>query len=543
MRIRCLFRVAMAAILLSLSAFALADEVKITTTVPSEHTVTVDCDAGGSVRVGGVSYRGTARFIVPRFDAFGIEILPDQGYLLRGVSGNWPGGLRLDANGATLERVCADAAIHVAFVLDTVTPPQSPPSAPQVPLEPVRTTPEIEIISEGEADRLYDEYLGTSGSAGDLFILFDKDYVPVDYQLTLNTHSQEEMLAALPPGLTDEQRERAITLLREAMPNTARVVARPDTREVGEGEYEIVTDDQGEPVYSHHNLLLSGGQIAQFADRGIEAIILEQDALEVSVSLAELREGRIAKLLALLYEQGASALEGGLDAAALDALPEVTTWLSRGERPRLTYAMFADARLEIRVTPILRSELTAPAHVETDGNDALTHAERINLGYLAEVERLELGALKYVPFAYRARVFLIANGVEFEITPLLNTLSVSVSARSLIAAGVRESQIDSLALAVIDSSGDPGVDGYAPGTYTTFLDASLRGALPTDAETLRAFAALLCDQYDVQTSGETTDTVRRVTVLHEDRALAEMMADDRIWARAAIGGLYVVAEP
>lgn len=498
----------LAAIML-LSSVALGSDTKISTEVPSEHTITIICPDGGALRIGGVTYRGTNKIKVARFSRLTVTAAPDDGFELGAFTSDSPGGITISGDSATIGRVYRDASLSVTF--------KSAPSAPEQPDTPETPTTPITGAEGEDWKRLYDDYLGVPGDdaqdgspldesdAQMLVILYDKDYAPDHYQLVLDTYTDEDLIAALPEDLPEAEREQLIVLIKAALPNTARVVAQPDMRDLGDGEFEIVTDENGEPVYSHRNMLISGAQLNKLEGKAIEMIAVENDMLDVKLALAELHEGNIAKLLVMMYTQG-EFMPDGFDAETLDALPEVSTWLSElppGEAPALTYAMFANAMLEVRLTPVNRDELLA------------ADRELMDLGHMTEAERNELDLLTAASPAYRAQVFITANGVEANITPLLSTLNVSLSADALLEAeeaillqtGVpenevreraRETLLAHIALAAIQSGGDVHAEDYAPGMYTTLLDTELVSSISSDEAAMRLLIDMLQEQYEVQ---------------------------------------------
>lgn len=505
-----------------LSAAALAENVEITSTVPSAHTITVVCGEGGGVSVFGGEYTGTSRFRVARFANFSLTAVPGEGFELVSLTTDYPGGLTLTDDTATIYKVRAGATVRVSF-------------------QKSREGEQADLHELGEAAKqLHADYLGDDGGAGDLVLLFDKDYAPDSYKLLLETYPIAKLRENLPPDMDDVEREAILQALSEALPDTARVIAQPDER----------ANERGEPVYSHRNLLIGGAQLNKLESQGIKQLALENQLFDASLTLSELREGNIAKLMALMYERGAEALIG-LTTEALDELEYATTWMSApyGEAPRLTYDMFADAVLEMRVTPIREDELERAITAEPYAAHEPAERWRMDLGYLTLTEYMELGALKPASPAYRAQVFLTVNGVEANITHLLTTLKVSVSARELMRAerslgeGARERLLKRAALASIDTAGDIGGYDYRPGMYTEILDTRLEDGEHVSELLMRALAETLQEQYEVIIEdGRIALASRTLTapraIIDADRASWSRLGE-RLTAYARTSGLYI----
>lgn len=100
-------------LLLTISSSA-GGSVNITVTVPSEHTVTVECGTGGRITVSGTEYSGTNAFTAARFGSFTVTAVPSDGYVTDAITCD-SGRLTLSENNAVLDRVLADVQINVTF--------------------------------------------------------------------------------------------------------------------------------------------------------------------------------------------------------------------------------------------------------------------------------------------------------------------------------------------------------------------------------------------------------------------------------------------
>ena len=88
---RCLSAVLAAclSVVLLIPAAAFTDaSVRISTSVPGAHTVTVDCGANGAAVVFGVAYRGCSVHQAGRLGNFEVAFLPDKGYRVQRVELN-----------------------------------------------------------------------------------------------------------------------------------------------------------------------------------------------------------------------------------------------------------------------------------------------------------------------------------------------------------------------------------------------------------------------------------------------------------------------
>lgn len=125
--------------LIFFSAPAMASGIDISTTVPSQHTVTVVCNAHGKVLINGIEYAGTNQFTVQRHDRFALTAVPDPDYTLASISSSSAGGMILSGDGAVIDRVSGDVAITIAFQQ------KSPPKPP-------RPTPDTDSDSDSDWD-------------------------------------------------------------------------------------------------------------------------------------------------------------------------------------------------------------------------------------------------------------------------------------------------------------------------------------------------------------------------------------------------------
>lgn len=419
-------------------------------------------------------------------------------------------------------------------------------------------------LPEGDGAQLYDRYLGAAGGESDLFIVYDEHYAPVDYRVTIEAPDEDALLAALPDSLDETERKEALAALRSALPNVVRVVVQPETRVNDQGDTEVVTDENGEPIYVHRNLLLSGEQLLRVEEQSIQRLIVESGDFAVSFALADPRNERLCALIAQLYEHGAPPAS-----ADLTALEGVTTWLDAlpaGQSPVLTRDMYAAAAFEVRVTPVLKDEwqnarfagvssasgelLLAPGAWISDQMRA-----DIDGGRLTWAEAAALGALAPASCAYRARVFITVNGVEVDITSLMDTVEVSVAADALLeqeeralAAEGAAGDLSALAqkrllsrytlAAVVGESGD-----YAPNSASLLpLTTRLTNGAQTDEQALAALAATIAEDYNVSVQaalGALAGDTRYIAQVQGGAQRGRSSARWLLTARAPAGGVYL----
>lgn len=325
---------------------------------------------------------------------------------------------------------------------------------------------------------------------GGQFILFDREYTPKDYLLTLFPYTAEEK--ALWDGTETFEGLKFL--------HTLHIIAAPL-----EENDEPVMDEKGNAIYEHINLRLDGTLMQHFVGAGLPYLRLDNEYCTFSMFLPELYSENIAKLMVLMYKDGADAIKGGVEAIDFDSLPDVTTWLD-SNTPMLTKSMFSNCLLEVRMTPIQEDVLALSAGLltEEEASEVLLvsgsladYQERIRLdeGHLEETESMELRLLDMASRASRVQIYLTINGTDVNITSLLKTMTVGISAEELLEGfatqllteGVAVEEMEAKALErmlsmvgsqAIETITAHGAQEYIQGAYTHRLGMELVKSVP-----------------------------------------------------------------
>lgn len=339
------------------AAGALAESTTVKTVVPSSHTITIDCGEGGSVAADGQTQTGVFTLDVERLGTLAVEITADEGWTLNQVTASPAAGVTISGNRIILADVYEDKTLTIRFSrmpepTPTNTPVPTPTNTPEptptntpvptptntpVPtptntLEPEPTntstptakptaaasptpkatataaaspTPTVTakpaaVPVESLDNVLYDGYLGTGEGLGQLSIVFDEEYTPKDYELLPVVKGNELLICAKP-------------------------------------------DEAGQTV--RRSLILSARQLQRLhEDCELGALLFRNGSMTVLADMAELYSGRMAKLMALGYEQGWENIP--LDEIDWEALPEA----------ELTAAQLSEARIEVCIIPELTED-------------------------------------------------------------------------------------------------------------------------------------------------------------------------------------------
>lgn len=104
-------------VLLTLAApAALAEQTLLTTSVPSEHMLTVICGEGGSLIINGLTLSGSKSVTIDRQARVVIEIKPNQGFELDTVTVSSDYGISIQGSSITVAQMVQDITAHVSFV-------------------------------------------------------------------------------------------------------------------------------------------------------------------------------------------------------------------------------------------------------------------------------------------------------------------------------------------------------------------------------------------------------------------------------------------
>ena len=155
-------------LVVAFSAPALAaNDVEISTVLPSSHAVTVVCGAGGKVRISGADYTGTRAFTVSRLGSFTLTAVPNSGYMLDAITSDSADGFTLGTSSASLSSVYRDVRISVSFRSAPATPkpPVTPAPIPAAAPAPTPTpTPTPPSTPSPSPQRVTVPVTGTQGS-------------------------------------------------------------------------------------------------------------------------------------------------------------------------------------------------------------------------------------------------------------------------------------------------------------------------------------------------------------------------------------------
>ncbi|MBQ8536365.1 MAG: hypothetical protein IJ461_03055 [Clostridia bacterium] len=334
------------------------------------------------------------------------------------------------------------------------------------------------------------------GGDSDLFIVFDKHYAPEDYDLTAKIYTDEELLAQLDTAqMTREEQDTALASWHETNPDYLHIVAEAD-KEQGTPD-RIITQD-GEPRFSQRSLILHGRHLLEIEEAGMESILFENEDMGIWLDIADLYSGDMAKLFHLIDAEHQTRKAypdlsiDHLDVSQFDfdAIPQVWRWMDDPEKkptleelikknpkqnpqtlvlPILEKELFANARLEVRITPILQSELEKamlgkdPYYwvkqqdmtelvLISESLEARWFRDYLASGHLTLTEYKELAAQILEGKAYRVQVFMRIDGLEVNVTDILPSLEVRLDVNKQLAHEAAAYADEQLALAENDKA-------------------------------------------------------------------------------------------
>lgn len=291
--------------------------------------------------------------------------------------------------------------------------------------------------------------LNSGAGLSDLFIVFDKTYAPEDYELNerliVPAATREPAFATV----TQEKQQAVLTDDHANDINCFYVVAQPDKIENDMGE-STALGAGGEPVYSQRSLVLSGWQLLNIREAGLDTILFENERMGLWASIEDLLNEKVMSLLRLMLDAQQnpeqypwfSSKTFTPDSDSFAALPAAACWLD-AESERLTAKrtvtkeMFGNALFEMRITPIAQNELSeimAGKQAQEQAADEiilLSSALRerqiamdLADGKLSAVERLALNGIKAEGKAYRVQVLMLAGEEKTDVTGLLGSLEI-----------------------------------------------------------------------------------------------------------------------
>lgn len=267
----------LAALCALLPIAALAENATtIKTSVPSSHTIAINCGKHGSVVIDGKTYEGTFTIEAERLGTLVIKARPDDGYGLSEITAEHLIGVTIKGRTVTLSNVYMENTLNISFYKKPVTDDgEETPDEPFEPMpevdEPILEEPslgDVVVLPEEEptGNTLYDDYLGdgtgnVGGIHGPTSIVFDAEYLPKDYEL-LNVMIDDEL-----------------------QDNSMLVCALPNE----EGEAE------------QRSLILSAAQLVKMAqNHETEHVIFENGDGFAVVDMVDLLGGDVQKLMALI---------------------------------------------------------------------------------------------------------------------------------------------------------------------------------------------------------------------------------------------------
>lgn len=287
------------------------DSTTMTTTVPSEHTITIVCEQHGAAVVREETYSGAFFVKVKRLDSLTIVAKPDDGYGLSQVKVDNMDGVTVKGRKITLSGVYCENTITLTFYklpAQTETPPTTAPEPTAAPasgeptLADTVTLPEISTTE----NVLYDAYLGTGSGLGQLSIVFDGEYLPQDYEL-LNVKSDDV--------------EQKNSVLVRAYPEEDGSVAR-------------------------RSLILSAAQLVKLAQKQqTERLCFENGDAVATVDMVDLLSGDVQKLIGLILK--------GDEAISAETLNR--DW-SEVSTIALTAAELESVKAEVRIIPVKQAD-------------------------------------------------------------------------------------------------------------------------------------------------------------------------------------------
>lgn len=116
---------ALCILLASIGAAAQDNYTRLTAEVPDQHIITIECGAGGSLRINGRIYTGNAEVPVERLGTVIIEILTDEGYQAASVTVEPENGVTVEGGKVILSEVYEDKKLTVGFVKNQEKPQET----------------------------------------------------------------------------------------------------------------------------------------------------------------------------------------------------------------------------------------------------------------------------------------------------------------------------------------------------------------------------------------------------------------------------------
>lgn len=146
---------ALCVLLASIGAAAQDNDTRLTAEVPDQHTITIECGVGGSLRINGRIYTGNVEVPVERLGTVLIEILTDEGYQTASVMVEPENGVTVEEGKVILSEVYEDKKLTVGFVKNQEKPQETEESG--------ETEAETQTGQEGTEQN---EKTGDSGQTG-----------------------------------------------------------------------------------------------------------------------------------------------------------------------------------------------------------------------------------------------------------------------------------------------------------------------------------------------------------------------------------------
>lgn len=144
-----------------------------------------------------------------------------------------------------------------------------------------------------------DETLVKDGIYYDSFLVYDRDYLPEDYELTYFQFAEEDLQQK--KGETDQDYEKRVDRYLQSCPSAVVVQAQPDRKQNPTGKDTDILDSQKRPVYSQRSMMPSGYLLKAWEEEAYSELIFKNGEMGLRLNLEELHNPELTKVFALAW--------------------------------------------------------------------------------------------------------------------------------------------------------------------------------------------------------------------------------------------------
>jgi len=409
---------------------------------------------------------------------------------------------------------------------------------------------------------------------GEDFLVYNKVYDPEDYVMTLLSRRALDVLKL--SGETDEAYRQRTQEYLQQYPSTVLVQAQPERMQLAPGKDQDVINADGTPRYAQRSMMPTGSLLREWEEQAYQTVIFTNEEIGIRFELADLHGEDMTKAFALadaLARDGSAqavlAQEAQLEvddpscinAAQLDLslirpfefvfdhLAEPAGVQNRASHELLNDDLYESTLFEFRITPIERENIIAGLEAASQkqpqptgqvivlANEAFDRQQaqrRMADGLLTGEESgalLDCFGTQDVQAAvdgkmYRISCWIIHEGVEMDVTSLIDSLQVLWNAQDAYKALLKAHHSDeAAALTALDDRQMQAMD-YAGSLDVYTQDMQAKRTMPAKDEDF--FSALSRKRYT-----QLTVDVRLVADSHRSyTADAAAMQPDEVYLQA-----------